>query len=259
VGLRMTQGRDFAAGDPATAIVVSESVAAALWPSQQAIGQVLRTTAGPNQKTYDVIGVVSEVVPSRVDRQPQPAVYLPLTHQLSSHLAFVTRVRGPGFTAPIAARAVARVDATLAVHEFRTMEDELAGAFADLRFVTVTFEGLGALVLLLASLGVYGVMASAVVERTREIGIRLALGAPTRRIIGTVLRPAARLTIAGGAIGLAAGLGVIQVLRNELYGMGVVEPVVLGSVVAVLGGVTLAAAWAPARRALRIDPIQAIK
>jgi putative ABC transport system permease protein len=259
VGLRLTQGRDFANGDAASTIIVSESVAAALWPSQQAIGRVLRTTGGPNQKTYDVIGVVSEVVPSRVDRQPQPAVYLPLAHQLSNHLAFVTRVRGAGFTAPAAARAVARVDATLAVHDFRTMEDELAGAFADLRFVTVTFEGLGALVLLLASLGVYGVMASAVVERTREIGIRLALGAPTTRIIGTVLRPAARLTIAGGAIGLAAGLGVIQVLRSELYGVGVVEPVVIGSAVTLLAIVVLAAAWVPARRALRIDPIQAIK
>jgi putative ABC transport system permease protein len=156
-------------------------------------------------------------------------------------------------------RAVASVDPLLALSGARTMDDVIARSLAPSRFTTMLFLLLGLTGLVLATVGIYGVIAYVVTQRSREIGIRMALGADSRRVLGMVVGQGVFLAVIGIVIGLAVSWGVTRWLASQLYGVGVRDPLTFAAVAALLLLVAGVASWIPGRRATKVDPTVALR
>jgi putative ABC transport system permease protein len=154
---------------------------------------------------------------------------------------------------------VRAIDADVAVGDFQSLERVVGNSIAQPRLLTRLLFGFGALALLLGAVGLYGVMAYGTAQRTREFGVRLALGAGTREVIGLVARDALRLAGIGAVVGLVGAFALSRVLKSQLYQVSPVDPVVFAIAAAVLAAVALAAALAPAIRAARTDPMEALR
>jgi ABC-type antimicrobial peptide transport system permease subunit len=154
---------------------------------------------------------------------------------------------------------VRRVDAALPLYEVRSMDEQLDRALFTERMLAALSAAFGLLATLLAAVGLYGVMAYMVARRTREIGIRIALGADRGQVLGLVLREVALLTLVGIGLGIPGALGLSQVVKAQLYGLAAVDPWSMAAAAAILGGVGLAAGYLPARRAARTEPLVALK
>ncbi len=155
--------------------------------------------------------------------------------------------------------AVRDVDPQLSPYSVRTMDDFRAAAVADRRFLMGLISGFGLLALMLAAMGVYGVMTLVVAERRREMGVRLALGAVPRRLVGQVVGQAMVLAAAGGAVGLIVALVLTPAIRTQLYAVGPSDPLTIAGVAATLLVVALVASWIPARRVLSVDPMTTLR
>jgi ABC-type antimicrobial peptide transport system permease subunit len=151
------------------------------------------------------------------------------------------------------------VDANLPLTDVRTMQEQVRDTMTDERIFAQLTSGFGVLALVLASIGIYGIMAYTVARRTSEIGIRMALGAQAERVLGMVLREVSWLTLAGIALGLSGALMLGQLVRSMLYGVSAFDPLTLVGVGVVLMGISLLAGFGPARKASRIDPVRALR
>jgi predicted permease len=245
------------AGSPRS-VVVSESFAKAAFPAGDPIGQRLRF-GDPEGDWYTVVGVVGDVRQTALGLTTANAVYVTPTqwHWVDRQMSLVVRGRGgdaPATLAPAVRAAIWSVDKDQPVVRVATMRELVEASVADRRFALVVFEAFGAAALALAAIGLYGILSVSVTERTREIGVRSALGASSRDILGLVLRQGMVLTVVGVAVGLVLAWAAGRSLAALLFELPALDPVTYASVVVLLLGVAAVACWGPAWRAARLDP-----
>jgi len=262
LGVRLLSGRDFSETDavdaPAVA-TVNETFARQHWPGQDPIGRRMRV-AGETGDWMTVVGLVSDVRHLGPATPPRPEFYRPHSQLSFSFMAFVVRTSGaPEAMVPAIRAAIRGIDPSQPMSGINTMEQHLATALARPKFMSTLVAGFGALALLLSTVGVYGVMAYSVAQRTREIAIRTALGASSRNVVRLVIGKAVWLAAFGVTAGLAASTALSRVLSGLLYGIGAGDPVTYGGVVLVLVTVALSAAALPAWRATRIPGAQVLR
>jgi predicted permease len=268
----LRSGRAFTADDRRGAprvMIVSETLARAAWPGEHPVGKRIACCEGaPDQPVWKtVVGVAADVRSRGPAAEPRPEFYLPMDQIPEEAWAWIQRtmtlmVRAEGVSAatltPALREAVREVDPTLPVYNVATMSERLRQSTAQARFNTLLLSTLGGVGLLLAAVGIYGVIAYFVAQRTREIGVRMALGATGGDVLGLVLRQGMTAVVAGVAVGIPAALLAGRALRTMLFGVGAGDPVTLAAVVAVLLMVALVASGVPARRAVRIQPTEAL-
>jgi putative ABC transport system permease protein len=210
-------------------------------------------TRGYEPRTLEIVGVVGDVHADGLDTPPAPRVYFALYQRPANEMAiFLRGAPNSSATRQAVRGAVEGVDRDLPVYGIRTMREMMANSLARRRFALILMALFGALALFLASIGIYGVMAYAIGQRSQEFSIRMALGAEPRDILLLAFRPGVVLTGIGIAVGLGGGFGSARLMSTLLYGVAPYDPATFGAVVAVLALVVLAACGIPARRAMRI-------
>ncbi len=263
LGVRLLEGHVFDSTDRAEGapvVVVNESFARRYWPNESAIGHRI-TVDVPNVVWRTIVGVVADVREAGYGSNMKPAIYAPATQQSLWHTTelLVRTKRDPLSLAPAVRRIIAEVDPEQPLSAVRTMDDMLDVAIADRRQQMTLLGTFAGLALLLASIGIYGVLSYAVTQRYREIGLRMALGASAASVVGKVVRHGMLLSGTGLAIGLAASWALTRFMKNLLYGVAATDTATLASVSAVLAAVALLACWIPAHRASRVDPILVLR
>jgi putative ABC transport system permease protein len=263
MGMPILKGRDFTAEDGPTApsvAVINDTMARRLFPGQDPIGQRVRTGPNPNGAWTTIIGVVGDVRHGGLEEEPQPELYI--TYQQGPPVSPFIVVRTAGDPAAMVEtiRAEARrIDKDLPLYEMRTMATLRADSVATRRFMLVLVAAFGLLALGLAAIGVYGVMAVTVSERTREVGVRLALGAQPSEVLAMVVAQAGRLAALGIALGLLAAWPIAPLLDSQLFGVAATDPVTFAVVPVVLLLIAVLAALVPARKAMKVDPVAALR
>lgn len=267
IGARLKEGRFLRASDQQdapTAVVVNEALAHQYWPNQSAIGHHIDTGTGNGAaKWMTIVGVVENIRERGLDLPDKSAVYVPFTQTtigffLPEEMAVLT-TREPMSISKELQRAVWSVDPEQPVNRITPMEAIVEDEFANRKQILQLLGAFAALALVLAALGIYGVLAYLVSQRTPEIGLRMALGATRWNIIGTVLSHAARLTGVGLMIGVLSALGATRWLSSLLYGVGTADAATFVSVTLGLGSVALLASLLPVVRAAAVDPLIALR
>jgi predicted permease len=269
----LVRGRLFTDRDRAGServMVISEALARKLWPGEDAIGKRVACCEGepgdPRWKT--VIGVVGDVRSRGPMADAYPEFYVPAGQAPvdawewgARAMSIVARGRSGDATSLTASmrRVVRAMDATLPLYSITTMDDALAASMAEARFHTKLLGALGAIGLVLAALGIYSVIAYFVSVRTHEIGVRMALGASPRNVVGLMTWQGMRPVLAGVAIGGVGALAATRLLASSLQGVSATDPVTFAVVVALMVGVGVLASLVPARRATRVDPLVALR
>ena len=258
----MSAGRDFTERDTESAArvaIVNETLARRYWPGTSALGQRLRSLDASGL-VLEVVGVVRDSKYVTVNEEPRPFVYRPIAQAYTPHVTLLVRTSGTSADALRTLKeAVTTQDPGLAVFNVATLADATALSLLPARIAGNLLGALGALALVLAALGIYGVLSYIVRSRTREIGVRIAIGATPRAVALMVVGQALKWSAAGVAIGLAAATLVTRLLQRFLYGISPTDPWTFGLVTLLLLVVACAAALVPAARASRLDPIVALK
>jgi putative ABC transport system permease protein len=263
IGTRLMRGRDFASSDDRGAprvVIVSQDMAAQLWPGVDPIGKRigLQGAEGP---MVTVVGVASNVMLGGPTEDQRSTVYVPQT-QTPSQNRLTMLVRSAGDAQLLSAalrREFTALDADLPLADVQTLKQYKEIKLSSRMHGASILAGFGGLALVLAAIGIFGVMAFSVVQRTREIGIRIALGAKTSEVVALFLKRGMRLTMIGIAIGLALSLAVSRVMHGLLFGLTPTDGATFVGVAALLAAVALLACWLPARRAARVDPLTALR
>jgi predicted permease len=266
MGVRLVDGRLFDESDRQQAppiVVINETFARQYWPGERAVGRRI-SFSGPTSPSWrTIVGVVRDVRERGYELQMKPGVYLPFaqaldTWALPEYLVVRAAADPLALAAPVR-DAIARVDAEQPISAVRTIDDILEQSVADRRQQWMLLGSFSILAVLLASIGLYGVLSYAVTQRSREIGLRLALGATTGAVTRIVIGRGLALTSIGLAIGVAIAWGATRSMQSFLYGVGASDPATFGAVVALLGFVALIACTVPALRASRVDPIEVLR
>ncbi len=254
MGISLKEGRAFAAQDDSSAarvIIVNQRFAERFWPGQSAIGHTVRTAG----RDHTVIAVVPTGKYRRLGEEPTAFMWFAEDQRLESSMSLVIRTTGdPTALIPTLRREVNALDPNLPVSSVRTMEQHLGISLLPARVSGTALGVFGIIGLLLASVGMYGVMAYSVSQRTREIGIRMAIGATAARVIQLIMRQGLTLVLIGTGIGLAGAIAASRLLASVLYGDDAVGPVTFVAVPLVLIAVAALATFVPARRATLVDP-----
>jgi putative ABC transport system permease protein len=265
VGVPLERGRWFTERDRAAApgvVIINEAMARRFFPDQNPVGRRLTHDLSivPGQPTTrEIVGVVGDVRHFGLEQRAEPQMFLPHAQMPWPSMAIVIRTRLDAARVGAAVReAVWSADATIPVPPLRPMEDAFAGAVGQPRFRAWLLGLFAATAILLAMTGLYGTMAYAVQQRTREIGLRIALGATPRQATALLLRNGLTVALTGTILGLAGSAGVARALSGMLFGVGVNDPVTFIAVPALLIAVASVACYLPAREARRLDPIAAI-
>jgi putative ABC transport system permease protein len=262
MGVPLTRGRAFGPGDALGApgvVILSESAARQFWPGGDPVGARVRLGPNPDIPWLTVVGVVGDVRMG-VAGDPRPTAYVSARQDHWGGMAFVVRTTGdPMALLPAVRREVRAIDRTLPVSDGRSMRDVQAMQLTDRRLPMQLMTAFALLALVLAAVGVYGVMAYSVAARTREIGVRVALGAQPGNVFGMVVRQGLLAAVAGLTIGLAGAAALGKVLTTLLYGITPTDVATFAGVAALLVAVVLIACLVPARRAVRIDPLEALR
>ena len=259
MGIPLTEGRAFTDQDDSTSarvIIVNEQMAKKYWGGASPVGRTVRYGG----REHTVVGVVPTGKYVRLGEPPTPYYYTALAQHWRTAMSIAIRTTGdPQAVAPALRSAAAAFDETLPVSAVRTMTKHLGIALLPARLAGAALGVFGLLGLLLASVGMYGVMAYTVSQRRREIGIRMAIGAATRDVVGLIMRQGMTLVVIGAAIGIGGALAASRLLRGVLYGASVVDPATFIGVPLLLTGVAALASWLPARRASGVDPLEALR
>ena len=267
LSMTLERGRLFSESDnetsPAVA-VINEAFARTYWPNGDALGQHLKlnnargSTMNPSWTT--VVGVIADARTESLAESSMPQIYLSLYQRRSKDLAIFLRGRLDPAAIPVELREQVQViDPSLPVFGAQMLDEVMSSSLSERRFTMEMVGGFALTALLLAGLGIYGAISYIVSERTHEIGIRLALGAQTRNILRMVLEQGLRLAVTGAAVGLAAALIVSNLMEGLLYGVRPADPLTFAGVALLLLGVALLACYIPARRAIRVDPLVALR
>ena len=257
------QGRNFTDTDrvgQAKVALVNETAARTYWPDESAIGKLVAVGQGGFQDGAEVVGVVGDVRYRTLETAPTPHVFLPLTQSYRGNMQIVVRgeLSASGLTAAIR-REVRALDPNLPLLAVKTMDERVGDAMWRTRVATWLLSAFAGLALLLTAVGIFGVMAQTVAQRTSEIGIRMALGARRGDVLRLVLGRATVVTVIGLGVGLVAALGLTRVLTTLLYQVTPTDPATLVGVAVVLGAVSLLACYVPARRAMKVDAVTALR
>ena len=263
VGLPVIDGRDFTERDydaKPTPVIISASVAKRFWPKQSALGRRISQGGPRDQFNMQVVGVVADHRPVGLRADERGLIYMPAHSNFIGFATFYLRTSQDQqlLAGPIRQEA-ARIDPALALHSFKTLDRQLDESLYLERLTMLLSSLFAVLATLLAALGLYGVMAYSVAWRTREIGIRMALGAQRGYVLGLVLRDVGLLTVIGLALGVPAALGLSRFLKSELYNLAPTDPLTFVASVGVLAMVAALAGLIPAWRASRVDPLTALR
>jgi predicted permease len=262
MSIPLLSGREFTLQDDreeSRLVIVNESFARRFWPRQNAIGKRMRQ-GGPDFPFWEVIGLVKDSKYWSIGEEPQPIVYFPLARDYKGDVALLARTTGdPRSLLDAIRREVRQLDANLPVYDAKTMREHLRLALFPLRTGAWVTGGFALLALFLAGLGIYGVMSYAVNQRTRELGIRMALGAQGGDVLRLVIRHGMLLTLIGLALGLAGALALTRLMASVLVGVTATDAVTFVGVTLLLALVILLACYVPARRATKVDPIIALR
>ena len=264
MGIPLVQGRDFERGDTPKStpvVIVTRAAAERFWPGEEAIGKRLATGGNPDSRQYwEVVGVAEDTKVRTLGEDYRPQVYWAASQDYSSMMYVLARTRGQAAAAFEDVRAeILALDPGLAFFEAKTMEQNLAVTLFPVRMGAALFGLFGGLAALLASIGLYGVIAYAVSRRTREIGIRMALGASRRDITTMVTGQGLRLVLVGAALGIAGALAGARSLSAVLYGVGAADLPTFAATALALVAVAFVANWIPAHRAARVKPVMALR
>jgi putative ABC transport system permease protein len=268
LGISMLQGRALADGDRSDApmvAVVNEAMVRELWPGQNPIGHTFKMF-NDQAPWITVVGLARDIQSSGIRQEVPPTFFVPYAQAGKSAyytplvMTLAVKTTGdPLLLAPPVRQAVRALDNIVPISEVRSLEDVVGASIGSRRFTTTLLTTFASLALLLAGIGIYGVIAYGVSQRTYEIGLRMALGAEQRSVLALIMSEGLRLTLAGVAIGIAGGLGVAHGIRSLLVGVGVVDLPTLVAVASILVGVAALASGLPARRAMRINPTEALR
>ena len=261
LGIPIRAGRDFDERDSARVphvVIINDTFARRYLPGEDPIGRTLIT--GMGQLPSQVVGVVADVRSTSLNTAPEADYFLPALQRPETFTNILVRTNvSPAAMAPVVRDALRAVDADLPLLEPQLLSTRIAQTVADRRLALVLLAGFASLALVLASLGVYSVMAHLVAFRTSEIGIRMALGASPGVVMRMVLGHGRRLTLVGIALGAAGAFGVARLMQQTLFEVDPADPLIYAAVATMLLLVAELASWFPARRATRIDPVIALR
>ncbi|HEY2433175.1 MAG TPA: ABC transporter permease [Vicinamibacterales bacterium] len=261
--MRLTSGRDFTPLDRAGApgvIIVNETMARSVWHTTDVLGRQFESDLGPNDtsRMLTVVGVAPDAQVDTLGQTARPFVYVPVAQRYVTRLSLLVKSSNDGMIAQV--RTIVReLNANLPVTNAMPLDQVTAILLVPQRIAGALAASLGLVVLLLAAIGIYGVTSYAVSRRTREIGIRMALGADGAHVLRMIIRQGLVLTATGVGFGLAAGAAAAQVLRSLLFGVSALDPIAFGGAALLFVAVALGASYVPARRALRVDPVRALR
>jgi predicted permease len=263
MGIPLVSGRFFAGYDTATSprvMLINETLARAFWPNQSPIGQRITMKDWGPPLTGEIIGVVGDVKANGLDGSVGAMIYWPYTQfELVFNTMVVRSVDDPVRLTAAIKECIWSVDKDQPVSRVQTMDQILSDSVARRRLYVVLLGVFASVALLLAAAGIYGVVSYSVAQRTREIGIRVALGADRGRVLSLILVQAAKLAFTGELLGILFALGLTRLLSSLLFGTSAADPFTFACVAVLLSAVALAACYIPARRALGVDPMVALR
>jgi predicted permease len=259
MGIPMREGRSFRAQDDSSAVpvlIINEQFAHHFWPGQDPLGRTVHV----HGRDWTVVGVVPTGKYFSLGEAPTAFMYTPQAQDWSFGMQIIVRTHGdPMAAAPALRRAVAALDPNMPLSDVRSMESHLGIALLPARVTGWALAIFGALGMLLASVGIYGVMAYSISQRTREIGIRMAIGAGGPQVLRLLLRQGMTLVLVGTGLGLVGAVGAAMAIRGQLYGGTGLDPITFAAVPLVLLLTAMGAIWIPARRAAGLDPVLALR
>jgi putative ABC transport system permease protein len=264
MGIRLMAGRLFddrdVQGGP-DVVVINPTMAQPFWPGQDPLGRRIRP--GSSDPWTTIIGVVEDVKNAGLDRPAGTEIYLPYRQaQASGFRSMYAVIRGRGDPRPMAGsvrRVLNRLDPALPIAQVRLMDDVMSAAQSRPRFLTLLLGLFSGVALAIATVGIYGVISYSVARRSKEFGLRMALGAQSSDVLSLVMKQGAMLALLGVGVGLVAAFALTRLMSTLLFGVTPTDPVTFASVSIILAGVALAACYIPARRATRVDPIQTLR
>jgi putative ABC transport system permease protein len=263
MGIPVVRGRNFSDVEQREArhvVLISESLARQHFPNENPIGNRLDVQMFEEPRLAEIIGVVGDVRYDNLTDEARPTVYFPHSELTYPFMTLVLRTAGdPAEAAPGARSVVRGIDKDQPVSDVRTMEQVMAGTVGRARFNTLLLGLFAALATVLATIGIFGVMSYSVNLRTREIGLRMALGAQRAKVLMLILRQGLLLTVIGVTLGLMGALALTRILSGLLFGVGSTDPATFATIVLFFAIVALIACYLPARRATRVDPLIAIR
>jgi predicted permease len=258
-------GRAFTSGDrigSEPVAIVNRTMAGRIWPGESPLGKRITfgSPADPKARWLTVVGMVGDVRAAALRQEPESQVYWPQLQRPFSEVALVVRTaRAPAALVVPVRQVIQSLDRDLPLDRVQTLEEVLSASLAQNRIKTVLIGFFGALALLLAAAGIYGLVSYSVVQRTHEIGIRVALGASGSDVLSMVIGQGMGLVAAGLALGLAVSWAAGHLVAEQLYQVSVADPATYAGVPLLLAAVALLANWLPARRASRVDPLEALR
>jgi len=262
VGIRMIDGEDFRPGIPTDdTVIVNQALADKAFPKQNPIGRRISYF----DRQVRIVGLVATAKSRTIGEEPHPCLYFPIARELRGNdsltgitLAVRTLGNPAGYATPVR-QAIRKIDPALALFDVRTMDAQISKALFLPRVSASLFGLAGLMGLLISTVGIYGVISFSVARQTKDIGIRVALGARRAQVLGMVLRQGLTLTVAGAAIGMGVALAVSRAAASLLYGVSPTDTLTLLAVPAVLLTIAAVACLVPARRAATLDPIRALR
>ncbi|MGH9937775.1 MAG: ABC transporter permease [Blastocatellia bacterium] len=265
MGIPLKSGRAFTDEDRADTtpvVVINETMARRSWPGQDAIGKRIRWGGWNPQGWLTIVGVVADVKFSSLEAESPPTVYMPVFQipRIRRDAIFIARTTAdPVSLAAAMRREIGAVDADLPVYDIRTMNQVIAESVAQRRFTMSLLTIFAVTALSLAAIGLYGVLSYAVTQRTKEIGIRMALGGSRRDVLRLVVGQGMKMALIGALAGLIASFALTRLMKNLLFGVSASDPLTFVAVALLLTVVALVACWIPARRATKVDPMVALR
>jgi predicted permease len=265
MGIPVQRGRGIASSDqPGTTkvLVVNQTLAKRFFPNEDAVGQMINLGWGQDTSgdARQIVGVVGDVRSAALADEPEPTVYVPIMQAPYQGLSILVRTNTVPATLAAPLRAIVReLDHEVPVYSVQTMEERVASSVGSQKFYATLIAIFAGVALVLSAVGLYGVIAYAVSQRTHELGVRVALGATGDRISRMVIGEGLTLTAIGAVIGIGGSLLAGKLVTTLLFGVNTLDPATIGGVIALLGLVAAMASWLPARRAARVDPLTAMR
>jgi putative ABC transport system permease protein len=265
LGVPLLRGREFTgadalAPDDREGVIVNQALARLLWPGQDPVGKRFSLNGPRTPSSLEVIGLAGNGIYRSLREAPVPYLYKQLKHFGPSERTLVLRTDGdPVALIPAVRHLIQSLDPSVPVYGVKTLEEHVAVMLSAARITTWLVGLFGMVALFLASLGLYGLISYAVLQRTREIGVRMALGARRGDVLRLVVGQGMKLILSGIALGLTAALLLTRLVAGLLFGISPVDPLTFAGIPLFLAGVALLACFLPARRASRVDPMIALR